>query len=153
MKPKPYRIIGNQYDPNPCVVKISYGDKYVVVKCKTGSGTLKMIENGLNAFLRGGKNNPDGFHFHFYNHIKDNPGCQPKVSYVSQGSESHYQLLVLEQQELDRGLKDSNMLNNQREAYVPPYDDATGLYGWIPPGAVLNYQNWMKRRKRKKTGK
>jgi|SRR5579863_10072041 len=151
MLTKPFRIVGSIHQ-SPGVAKIKYSDKYVIVKCKDSIKTLKMIENGLNAFLRGGKNNPDGFHFYFYNHIKEHPGGQIRVEYLSKPDETDvYRLLILEQQALDAGRRDPNMLNNQRDAYIPPYDDATGLYGWIPPGAVLNYRNWMKRRKRQKT--
>lgn len=131
------------------VAKIQYGDKYVIVKCKNSIKTLKSIENGLNAFLRGGKNNPEGFHFHFYNYIKAHPGGKIRVDYLSKINENDaYTLLVLEQEALDAGQGDPRMLNNQTMAHIPPYDEATCLYGWIPPAAVLNYQNWVKRRKR-----
>lgn len=149
MKDKPFIIRGNQKDPNPCVVRVTYNkDKYIIVKCKTQSGTLKAIENALNAFARGGKNNPDGFYCHFYDHVKANPGGEMKVTYVSTEGDDAYKLLVLEQQELDAGRSNPAMLNNQTVAHIPPYDEITGLYGWIPPGAVLNFQNWLKRRKK-----
>ena len=148
MLEKPYRIVGSVNHGNS-VAKVRYQDKYVIVKCKDSIKTLKMIENGLNAFLRGGKNNPEGFHFHFYNHIKAHPGDKIRVEYLSKEDETDvYKLLVLEQQAIDAGLSDPNMLNNQTLAYIPPYDEATGLYGWLPPAAVLNYRNWLKRRKR-----
>ena len=151
MLQKPYRIVGS-INHETCVAKVKYGDKYVIVKCKDSMKTLKMIENGLNAFLRGGKNNPDGFHFHFYNHIKAHSGDRIKVEYLSKELEKDaYRLLVLEQEALDAGRKDRNMLNNQTQAYIPPYDASTDLYGWIPPGAVLNFHNWLKRRKRRET--
>lgn len=148
MLEKPYRIVGSIHH-SPGVAKVKYGDKYVIVKCKDSMKTLKAIENGLNAFLRGGKNNPDGFYFFFYVYIKDHPGGSIKVEYLSQVDETDtYKLLVLEQQALDAGRSDPNMLNNQTLAHIPPYDEATGLYGWLPPPAVLNYRNWLKRRKR-----
>lgn len=150
MKEKPFRIVGS-LKHEMSVAKVKYGDKYVIVKCKNSIKSLKSMENALNAFLRGGKNNPDGFYFHFFNHIKARPGDQIRVEYLSKVDETDaYAVLVLEQQALDAGLSDKNMLNNQFQAYIPPYDESSGLYGWIPPGAVLNYHNWMKRRKRKK---
>ena|SRR5882762_3214956 len=148
MLEKPYRIVGStKYDA--CVVKLKYGDKYVIIKCKDSFKTLKSVENGLNGFLRGGKNNPAGFHFYLYNYIKENPGSKLKVEYLSpERYEDPYKLLVMEQQHLDAGLNDPNMLNNQREAHIPPYNNDTGLYGWITAGAVLNFRNWLKRHKR-----
>jgi hypothetical protein len=148
MLEKPYRIVGSTKH-EACVVKLKYEDKYVIIKCKNSFTTLKAVENGLNSFLRGGKNNPAGFHFHLYNHIKEHPGGKIKVEYLSpEAWNDPYKLLVIEQQRLDDGRNDPNMLNNQRDAYIPPYDEATGLYGWISPGAVLNFRNWLKRRKK-----
>lgn len=148
MKEKPFRIVGS-LKHEMAVAKVSYGDKYVIVKCKNSIRTLKMIENGLNAFLRGGKNNPEGFHFHFYNYIQAHPGDKIKVEYLSQEDETDaYTLLKLEQEALDAGRSDPNMLNNQTQAYIPPFDPETGLYGWIPPGAVLNFNNWLRHRKK-----
>lgn len=148
MKEKPYRIVGSTKH-EACVVKLKYNDKYVIVKCKNSFTTLKSIENGLNAFIRGGKNNPEGFFFYLYAYIKENPGGKIRVEYLSpEGQEDPYKLLVIEQQRLNEGLSDPNMLNNQREAHIPSYDESSGLYGWITAGAVLNFRNWKKRQKR-----
>lgn len=150
MKDKPFRIVGS-LKHEMAIAKVKYGDKYVIVKCKNSIKSLKAMENSLNAFLRGGKNNPDGFYFHFFNHIKAHPGGRIEVEYLSKEEETDaYKLLILEQESLDAGLSDTSMLNNQIHAYIPPYEETTGLYGWLPPGAVLNYQNWIKRRKQQK---
>lgn len=109
------------------------------------------MENALNSCLRGGKNNPEGFHFHFYGHIQAHPGGKIRVEYLSKAGETDiYKLLKLEQEALDAGRSDPNMLNNQIVAHIPPYDETTGLYGWIPPIAVLNFKNWSKRRNRQR---
>lgn len=148
MLEKPYRIVGS-VNQEFCVAKVKYGDKYVIVKYKDSIKGLKTMENALNSFLRGGKNNPDGYHFHFYSHIQAHPGGKIRVEYLSAELETDaYKVLLLEQKALDAGRNDPNMLNNQILSHIPPYDEATGLYGWIPPGAVLNYRNWLKRRKR-----
>ena len=150
MKERPYRIVGSRDYRAGCVVKITYNGKYVVAKCKDSFQGLLAIERGLNAFLRGGKNNPDGYFCHFYAFVKANPDAKEgiRATYLSEENDTPYQLLVLEQQALDAGRDDPNMLNNQTMAHIPPYDEATGLYGWLPPAAVLNYRNWLKRRKR-----
>jgi len=36
------------------------------------------------------------------------------------------------------------MLNNQVEAYIPAYNEEKKMYGWIPPVAVLQFNNWLK---------
>lgn len=148
MKPKPYRIVGS-WSISTCVVKVKYNAKYVIVKCKDSMKTLKMIENGLNAFIRGGKNNPAGFHFHLYNYVKDHPGGRFKVEYLLT-TDNVYDLLICEQEALDAGLRDPNMLNNQTEAYIQPYDPETDSYGWISKNAYLNFNKWLNARKEPK---
>jgi hypothetical protein len=148
MKEKLYNIIGRKHNVDSCVVKVTYGDKYIIALCKNSFQGLKVIENGLHAFLRGGKNNPDGFYCHFFDYIKTHPGGQINVTYLSVEGDSPYTLLVTAQQALNAGLSDPNMLNNQREVYIGPYDEATGLYGWLTAAAVLNFRNWQKRQKK-----
>lgn len=147
MKEKPFRIVGSVNYEN-CVVKLAYKGKYVIVLCKDSMQGLKTIENGLLSFLRGGKNNPDGFYCHFFDYIKANPGGEIRAHYLSEPKDSPYTLLVTAQQALSAGLSDPNMLNNQREVYIGPYDEAMGLYGWLPAAAVLNFRNWQKRQKK-----
>lgn len=156
MKEKLYRLVGSEkYRYDGCVLKVKYGDKYIIAKCKDSFLGLKGIENALHSFLRGGKNNPDGYYCHFFDYVKANldPSKKMEVSYLSQPKDSPYKLLVIEQQELDKGLMDPNMLNNQRDAHISLYDEGTGLYGWISPADVLNFQNWKKRQKRARSRK
>lgn len=147
MKKKPYVIASGHDKHGSCVAKITYDDKkYVIVKCKQAYGSLKRIENGLNAFIRGGTNNPNGLYFHLYNYVKKHPHKDFKVQILLE-SDNSYELLKLEQTELDEGRKNRAFLNNQVSAYIPPYDEVNRAYGWIPPHAVLNFNNWLKRRK------
>lgn len=144
MLAKPYIIRGNNWC-DQSVVKIKYGNKYVIAKCKSQPATLKSIENGLNAFIRGGKNNPAGAYFHLFNYVKDHPGNKFKVDTLL-NSPNGYLLLKKEQEELDAGRKNPNFLNNQVEAYVPAYNDETELYGWMTKNEVLNFRKWLKKR-------
>jgi hypothetical protein len=147
MKPKPYTIASGAMLAGSCVLKITYdGKKYVIVKCKEAYGSLKRIENSLNAFIRGGVNNPEGLYVHLYNYVKKNPHRDFKVEILLE-SENCYHLLKQEQIELDRGKSNKAFLNNQVFAYIPPYNDVTRAYGWIPPHAVLNFNNWLERTK------
>lgn len=149
MLQKPYVISGDNW-ADGSVVKIKYGNKYVIAKCKSQPATLRGIENGLNAFIRGGKNNPTGFYYHLFNYVKEHPDNKFKVITLVE-SENPYILLKREQQELDEGRGNPNMLNNQTEAHTPPYDPETDQYGWISKNAYLNFHKWLKRRQVPKT--
>lgn len=147
MKQRPYTIASGRMIVGSCVLKITYdGKKYVIAKCKAGYDGLKRIENGLNAFIRGGTNNPEGIYFHLYNYVKKHPNKNFHVEVLLE-SDSAYQLLVREQQELYIGMNDRSFLNNQTKAYIPAYNDVNMAYGWIPGHAYMNFQNWLKKNK------
>lgn len=143
MKPKPYIIRGNNHSEESGIIKISYGKKYVIAKCKTQARYLKTMENDLNAFIRGGKNSPTGTYFHLYNYVKAHPDNVFRVECLLESSNG-YELLKREQQELDAGRNNIHFLNNQVSALIPQYDEATGSYGWISVNAVRNFQRWLK---------
>lgn len=145
MKQKPYVFASGAMQAGSCIVKIVYdGKKYIIVKCKMGYNSLKNIENSLNAFIRGGKNNPSGLYFHFFNYIKKHPHKNFTVKVLLE-SNNAYELLKLEQQELYKGINDRSFMNNQLDAYIPQYDEDNRAYGWIPGHAVLNFNNWLSR--------
>lgn len=148
---KPYIIRGNNYAES-CVVKIMYGKKpnmvYIIVKCKSLPAALKNIENSLNAFIRGGKNNPDGLYYHFFNHIKEYPDLSLKVETILE-SDNGYLLLKEEQNQLELSKADYSFLNNQTEAYIPAYDEANQCYGWLTRQNVMLFQKYLKSRKKK----
>lgn len=143
MKPKPYILRGDNYSLESAVIKISYGKKYVIAKCKTQARYLKTMENDLNAFVRGGKNSPTGTYFHLYNYVKSHPDNVFKVECLLESSNG-YELLKREQLELDLGRNNKNFLNNQVVALIPEYDEAAGSYGWISINSVLNFQKWLR---------
>lgn len=150
IKEKPYVIRGNQKLQTPCIVKITYGNRYVIAKCKLQSAGLKRIEDNVNSFIRGGKNNPDGLYYFFLNYIKRQPGHKFKVQTLL-ASENAYELLKREQEELEKGFQSKKIMNNQAQAYIPNYNEEKEMYGgWIPQIAVLNFNNWLKKRKKAK---
>ena len=108
MLDKPYIIRGNNHSEESCVIKISYGKKYVIAKCKTQARYLKTMENDLNAFIRGGKNSPAGTYFHLYNYVKAHPGGIFKVECLLESSNG-YLLLRKEQEETGYGQKQSTL--------------------------------------------
>lgn len=152
MLEKPYRIIGNLWSEVPAVVKVFYGNKYVIVKCKTQSGSLKSIENSLNAYLRGGKLTIENLYYHLFVFVKENPDHQFKVTTIVESSNG-FELLKIEQEALDAARLDKNCLNNQVEAYIPEYDYDEKKFGWLNQNAVLNYRKWMRRKKPAKNTK
>lgn len=159
MLAKPYIIRGDNYCDESCVVEISYGffdtkaqreapKPYVIAKMKKQAAGLKSIEDSLNAFIRGGKNNPGGIYFHLFNYVNDNPGQEFKVKTLL-NIDNGYQLLKTEQLLLDAGRGNLLCLNNQLEAYIPAYNEDTKSYGWITRQNVMLFQKFMKARKKK----
>ncbi len=149
IKEKPYVIRGNNKNQMPCVVKITYGNRYVIAKMKLQSAGLKRIEDSVNAFVRGGTNNPDGLYHFLLSYVKRQPQHEFKVKTLL-FSESPYELLKKEQEELDAGDGNKNFLNNQKQAYIPQYNEEKEMYGgWIRRIDVLNFNNWLKNRKKK----
>ena len=158
MLAKPYIIRGNNY-ADSCIVKVSYGmydnkaqraepKPFVIVKCKRQSGALKNIEDSLNAFIRGGKNNPGGLYFHLFNHVKNNPDQTFVVETILE-SDNGYQLLKTEQMLLDECATNPLCLNNQLEAYIPAYDEDNECYGWLTRQNVMLFHKYMKARSKK----
>jgi len=146
MLPKQYIIRGNNYIDTPCIAKITYGKKYVIAKCKNLPATLKNMEDSLNSFMRGGKNNPNGLYYFLNEYVMKHPGLEFKVEILEKGDHP-YKLLIREQLELEAGKKD--LLNNQKEVYIPTTLADNGMYaGWIRPIDVTNFRTWLKKHKK-----
>lgn len=146
MLAKPYIIRGNNYAES-CVVKVKYGNKYIIVKCKSLPQGMKNLENAVNAFIRGGANNPAGMYYHLINYVKTHPGNTFKVEMILESDNAYY-LLKKEQEELDLGRGNENFLNNQLQAYIPAYDEEKQAYGWIPKSSVLHFRKYIKHRQK-----
>lgn len=151
MLEKQYIIRGNNYLDTPCVAKISYGKKYVIAKCKSLPATLKNIEDSLNSYLRGGKNNPTGLYFFLNEYVKKHPGEEFVVEILEKGNQP-YKMLIREQLELEAGK--TALLNNQKEVYIPATLHDNGMYaGWIRTIDVTNFRTWLKKHKKELTAK
>lgn len=145
MEARPYTINGS-LDRQSTVVKLFYGlKKYVVVKCKNEFTSLKAIEKQLAAYLRGGVENPGSLYLHLFRYVKANPG-EKFTSELILESKSGYELLKAEQQQLWKGRKDKNCLNNATEAYISTFNQDTKMYGWLTQNEVLNFRKWLKSR-------
>ena len=79
----------------------------------------------------------------FFDYIKEYPFYEFRVEFLFE-SENHYQLLIHEQQELDKAKNDEDCFNTSFMAYVPK-----GIQGkrkaWINRGDYLNFMQWMKK--------
>lgn len=146
MLPKQYIIRGDNYLDTPCIAKIIYGKKYVIAKCKSLPATLKNMEDSLNSFLRGGKNNSNGLYYFLNEYVAKHPGDIFKVE-ILEKSDHPYKLLIREQLELEAGR--TALLNNQKEVYIPVTLHDNGKYGgWILPIDVTNFHTWLKKHKK-----
>lgn len=131
----------------PCVFRVTYGGKYIIVKGKTVAGSLFLIQKGYGWF-RESIVKPDTLYAHFYRHIKDNPRKRFSVSILLKTADT-LALLKREQDELDKARFDQNCLNNAVESYIPKFNESTGLYGWLEKGSVLNFRKYLKSKTRR----
>lgn len=144
------------YGTGPCVYRLAYGDHFVIVKAKDHQKSVEGIQKALNQFMRQSElqRQPTNLYFHFFSHIEKKKRSDGifTVEILMEG-DNQYELLKKEQEELDDNVKNTHCLNNNITAYIPQYNETTGLYGWISKGAYLNFQKWLKARgKPKKIG-
>lgn len=133
------------YGVKSCVYKLSFKDKYVIIKAKDHELSIQGIQKSLNQFMRNSdlQRRPDNLYYHFFSYIE-----KAKEGYFSAEilleSESPYELLKTEQMALNEARKDKKCLNNNVEAYIPDFNELTGMYGWLPKSAVMSFKKWMK---------
>lgn len=124
-----------------CVFKLSWGEKFIIVKCKTFVRAKTIIEQSLQAYLTRGKQ--DMLYTRFFGYIKLHPGLGFVVKILYKG-DSPYQLLKHEQIFLDKFRDDPNCFNQSFDAYVPK-----GIQGsrkaWINRGHYLNFMMWKRK--------
>lgn len=126
----------------PAVYKLWYGQKYIIVKGKTIGGSLFLIERGFSWFNKKMDNNGILYR-HFYSYIKSKPSLSFELEIILKSADALC-ILKKEQDELDKARYDRYCLNNQIEAYLPQYNEATGMYGWIEKSAILSFQKYLK---------
>jgi hypothetical protein len=128
------------------VYKLIYSGKYIYIKGKTLAGSLIILTDTLNSFSEGNDDRFKGhLYSHLFNHILDRPGGRFRIEVIATAEQDgdFYTLLKKEQMALDAARYDENCLNNQTEAYIPNYSEKTGMYGWIPKVAVMNFKRWL----------
>lgn len=145
----PLQTIINKYlqrDVHFVVYKLSYAGKYIIIKGKSLAGSLIILVDTLNSFKKKNKERfADHLYTHWYNHINKNDSGRFTVKVIAKIDKktTYIDLLKIEQQELEGARYDTNCLNNQIEAYIPKYNETTGMYGWLPATDVMNFKKWL----------
>lgn len=135
----------------PCVYKLLFNDRYVIVKAKNHISSIEAIQKSLNQFMRHSEvqRNPTNLYYHLFTYVEKVQEGMFVVDSIIE-SDSYYELLKCEQMELNKAVKDKKCLNNNTEAYIPQFNDITSTYGWIPKQAVLNFKKWLKKNPKSK---
>jgi len=144
---------GILYSVGSCVYKLWYGTKYIFVKAKNCSGSLKMIQNSLNQFMKGSEaqRKPDNLYLHFFNYFARNTKRQFRVEVLSSPGDTDYNLLVLEERLVTEARNDTKCLNNINGAYINQWNEETQSYNWLSKPTVANFtRNRKKNAPRKK---
>jgi len=133
------------YGVKSCVYKLSFKDRYVIIKAKDHESSIQAIQKALNQFMRNSElqRQPTNLYYHFFKYI-EKVQKDYFIAEIILESENAYELLKAEQTALNAARKDKRCLNNNTEAYIPDFNDITGMYGWIPKTAVMSFKKWKK---------
>lgn len=130
---------------NSCVYRISFNDKFVIVKAKDHIMSIQAIQKSLNQFMRNSElqRNPTNLYYHFFSYVEKVKDGYFTVEILLE-SDNAYELLKAEQKALNEAIKDKKCLNNNVEAYIPDFNEITGMYGWLPKTSVMSFKKWKK---------
>jgi hypothetical protein len=147
-RPERKYSIPRLYGIGNCLYKLSFNDRYVIVKAKDHQKSIEGIQKSLNQFMRNSElqRKPGNLYYHFFTYIEKQKEGLFQVEILLESTNA-YELLKAEQTALKGAGKDKKCLNNNTEAYVPDYNEITGMYGWIQKTAVLNFRKWLKSHK------
>lgn len=143
-------------DVEQVVYRLSYAGKFIIVKGRTLCGSLIIIHNAFDQFknkapFESRLDHKKRWKIHSYRHLfnhflyhKEQPYRFRIRTLAKVGAKcDQYQLLKREQMELDRSRYDKTCVNNATEAYIPIYNDLTGMYGWLEKSAVMNFKRYL----------
>jgi hypothetical protein len=140
----PYKI-PKLYGVKSCVYKLSFEDRYVIVKAKDHQLSIEGIQKALNQFLRHSElqRQQTNLYYHFFSYIEKKKNGYFGAEIILE-SDNAYDLLKCEQEALNKARRDKKCLNNNVDAYIPAFNELTGMYGWITKQQVLNFRKWVK---------
>ncbi len=144
------------FETESCLYKLSYGDRYAIIKAKTLAGSIFLFEKGYAAFIaagggtgkdQGGKGQKEwdgtnSYYFKFYKFIHSHPNIPFKVDVLLETNNA-YLLLKTEQQWLNKTISDKKCLNSNVTAYIPKYSPKTASYGWISKRNVADFRRFL----------
>lgn len=150
-RPEVIQSFPKEYGVKSCVYKLSFNDKYVIVKAKDHVASVSTIQRSYNQFMRHSEfqRKPENIYFHFFSYVEKQKDGTFRSDILLE-DENPYKLLVREQQEIDKAMKDKNCLNALADAYIPEFNEITQSYGWIPKQSVMNFRKWLKTRSKAK---
>lgn len=133
------------------VYKLSYGGKYIIIKGKSLVGSLIILADTLNSFDEDNERFKGHLYSHLYRHLMESEAGRFRIKEIAGAGKEmdFYDMLKQEQMALDAARYDPCCLNNQTEVYIPKYSEKTGMYGWIPKNAVMNFNRWLSSAERK----
>lgn len=126
----------------PCVVKLHFGNRYLVLKCKNLKTTISIFNHNLKLYLRHRSIADDNLFCHSVKYISRQNISSGSVELILK-TDNQYQLLVEEQNQLDAAAQDKNCLNNNFDAYIPEWDEDKQSYGWLSKAAVMNFKKYL----------
>lgn len=129
---------------NECVFRLYCNEKYVVIKGKSLAGSIKSVSTSLDNFSKKDRTEwpIEHLYYHFIGYILSQA---EEVEYSAQllaMTPNRYDLLKAEQTQLWESASDPNCLNNSFDAYIPVYNEETGMYGWINRGQYAAFMKW-----------
>ena len=148
-RPKVIYSLPKLHGYGSCVYKLSFNDRYLIIKAKDHLASIETIQKCLNQFMRDSElqRKPDNLYFHFFSYVEKVGEGQFETEILLETS-NQYDLLKTEQLQLDKCVNDKKCLNNNTQAYIPLYNEISGHFGWITKGSVLNFKKWLKNRKK-----
>jgi hypothetical protein len=144
-----------EFDPfGSYVYKLWYGEKYLIVKCKTLRRSLNNINNDLDYYFKGTKRGrtEDNDNYWFYKFVFENPSLDFTIEPILK-NRTPYELLKCEFLELEKGKEDPRCLNKPDAIpYIPASTQRPNhTQSWINRGYYLNFMAWRKRYLSQKT--
>jgi len=138
-------------DKTPVVAKLIFGRKYIIIKCRKISETLKSVRRYYGGLIW-----DDNHLYDFILHCRESRAKELTVEIICE-SEKGYDILMAEHNALmdAKGYNpdkkkfykkdaDKNCLNMNKEIYINKYNPKTGKNGWIEKHEVLNFHRYKK---------
>lgn len=130
----PIEVPTHLYYSTPCVFKLTLGTKFYIGKCQSLPQFMEGIATVIERALRTGKNDETGWYYHVISYIKKNRVMRAKVERLHEEVKAAtWELLKMEQEQLDKNRNNVNCLNNNFDVYIPK---------WIEPAQAELFKKW-----------